>query len=115
VSVTHRYRYLPLLIAIAVIFSAFGAAGTGCLTGGMNAHVPALVAECSARSRIVAFSTACVYPFVPTAGEGAPESTPPRYTSGSFTAARTREASSRKYVERYSNGLIKRCPASARP
>jgi nucleoside-diphosphate-sugar epimerase len=42
----------------------------------MNAHVPALVAERYARSRIVAFSTACVYPFVRVDGPGADESMP---------------------------------------
>jgi nucleoside-diphosphate-sugar epimerase len=46
----------------------------------MNVHVPALVAEAFAGSRIVAFSTACVYPFVPVTGGGATEAlatTPP--------------------------------------
>ncbi len=39
----------------------FGAASDQPLTWAMNAHVPALVAERFASSRIVAFSTACVY------------------------------------------------------
>jgi nucleoside-diphosphate-sugar epimerase len=42
----------------------------------MNALVPALVAERFARSRIVAFSTACVYPFVDVTGAGADEAAP---------------------------------------
>ena len=43
----------------------FGAEGDLSLTWAMNAHVPALVAQAFAGSRIVAFSTGCVYPFVP--------------------------------------------------
>ena len=52
----------------------FGADGNNPLTWAMNTHVPALVAEPFRRSRIVAFSTACVYPFVPVIGQGAGES-----------------------------------------
>lgn len=54
----------------------FGSQGSEWLTWAMNAHVPALVAERYARSRIVAFSTACVYAFADTAGPGAAESAP---------------------------------------
>jgi nucleoside-diphosphate-sugar epimerase len=43
----------------------------------MNAHVPALVAQAFRGSRIVAFSTGCVYPFVPVDGNGADETMPP--------------------------------------
>jgi nucleoside-diphosphate-sugar epimerase len=70
-----------------VVFMAgrkFGSTGSEWLTWAMNAHVPALVAERFRRSRIVAFSTACVYPFVSTAGEGAPESLPPTAPSGEY-------------------------------
>jgi nucleoside-diphosphate-sugar epimerase len=70
-----------------VVFMAgrkFGSTGSEWLTWAMNAHVPALVAERFARSRIVAFSTACVYPFVDTAGPGAPESLPPTAPSGEY-------------------------------
>jgi nucleoside-diphosphate-sugar epimerase len=62
----------------------FGSSGSEWLTWVMNAHVPALVAERFAGSRIVAFSTACVYPFVPTDGPGAPESLPPIAPSGEY-------------------------------
>ncbi len=54
----------------------FGSTGAEHLTWAMNVHVPALVAEAFAGARIVAFSTACVYPFVPVAGGGATEATP---------------------------------------
>lgn len=62
-----------------VVFMAgrkFGSSGSEWLTWAMNAHVPALVAQRYARSRIVAFSTACVYAFVDVHGAGAPESAP---------------------------------------
>jgi nucleoside-diphosphate-sugar epimerase len=62
-----------------VVFMAamkFGATGNPALTWAMNAHVPAIVAETFAASRIVAFSTGCVYPFVPVDGGGATEETP---------------------------------------
>jgi len=43
----------------------------------MNSYVPALVAQAFPASRIVAFSTGCVYPFVPVNGKGSDESMPP--------------------------------------
>jgi nucleoside-diphosphate-sugar epimerase len=63
-----------------IVFMAgrkFGAAGDLSLTWAMNALVPALVAQAFPQSRIVAFSTGCVYPFVPVIGKGADETTPP--------------------------------------
>jgi nucleoside-diphosphate-sugar epimerase len=62
-----------------VIFMAgmkFGASGNEPLTWAMNVHVPAIVAEAYKASRIVAFSTGCVYPFVPVESGGATEDTP---------------------------------------
>src|SRR5215218_1489276 len=55
-----------------IIFMAgrkFGAEGDLSLTWAMNAHVPALVAQAFPSSRIVAFSTGCIYPFVPVDGK----------------------------------------------
>ncbi|HXO69777.1 MAG TPA: NAD(P)-dependent oxidoreductase [Bradyrhizobium sp.] len=63
-----------------IVFMAgrkFGAEGDLSLTWAMNAHVPALVAQAFSRSRIVAFSTGCVYPFVPVDGKGADEAVAP--------------------------------------
>src|SRR5260370_29937675 len=63
-----------------IVFMAgrnFGAEGDLSLTWAMNAHAPALVAQAFSRSRIVAFSTGCVYPFVPVDGKGADESLAP--------------------------------------
>jgi nucleoside-diphosphate-sugar epimerase len=62
-----------------IVFMAgrkFGSTGSEWLTWAMNAHVPALVAERFASSRIVAFSTACVYPFVAVDSAGADERAP---------------------------------------
>ncbi len=59
-----------------VVFMAghkFGAAGDPSFTWAMNVAVPFMVAETFRESRIVAFSTACVYPFVDVGGAGAPE------------------------------------------
>ena len=55
----------------------FGAEGDLSLTWAMNSHVPALVAQAFPDSRIVAFSTGCVYPFVPVDGNGADEDMAP--------------------------------------
>ena len=63
-----------------IIFMAgrkFGAEGNLALTWAMNAHVPALVAQAFPASKIVAFSTGCVYPFVPVDGKGSDETMPP--------------------------------------
>jgi nucleoside-diphosphate-sugar epimerase len=63
-----------------VIFMAgrkFGAEGNLALTWAMNSHVPALVAQAFPNSRIVAFSTGCVYPFVSVNGKGSDEGMPP--------------------------------------
>ena len=62
-----------------VIFLAgrkFGTTGRLDLTWAMNVHVPAIVAEAFRESRIVAFSTGNVYPFVDVTSGGASETTP---------------------------------------
>ena len=75
-----------------IVFMAgrkFGSQGSQWLTWAMNAHVPALVAERFKASRIVAFSTACVYPFVSVASGGAKEEeapTPPGEYANSCVA-----------------------------
>src|SRR5215831_19169894 len=63
-----------------IIFMAgrkFGAEGDLPLTWAMNTHVPAIVAQAFRHSRIVAFSTGCVYPFVAVNGKGSDESMAP--------------------------------------
>ncbi len=69
-----RVEKLPRLAN--VVFMAgrkFGSSGNIPLTWAMNVHVPAMVARIFRASRIVAFSTGCVYPFVPVNGGGATE------------------------------------------
>jgi len=63
-----------------VIFMAgmkFGAADNPSMTWAMNVLVPAIVAQEFHRSRIVAFSTGCVYPFVSVDGPGCDEGVAP--------------------------------------
>jgi nucleoside-diphosphate-sugar epimerase len=62
-----------------VVFMAgrkFGTAGQAELTWAMNVLVPALVAETFRESRVVAFSTGCVYPYVAVGSQGATEAMP---------------------------------------
>jgi nucleoside-diphosphate-sugar epimerase len=54
----------------------FGTDNAPGLTWIQNTVVPAIVAQRFRESRIVVFSTGCVYPFVPTAGTGAKELEP---------------------------------------
>ena len=70
-----------------VVFMAgmkFGATGNLPLTWAMNVHVPAIVAQTFAQSRIVAFSTGCVYPFMPVTSGGASEATPAVPPAGDY-------------------------------
>jgi nucleoside-diphosphate-sugar epimerase len=70
-----------------VVFMAgrkFGSSGHADLTWAMNAHVPALVAEAFAGSRIVAYSTGCVYPYVDVGHGGATEETPATPPPGAY-------------------------------
>jgi nucleoside-diphosphate-sugar epimerase len=73
--------------AANVVFMAgrkFGATGDVPLTWAMNVQVPAMVAEVFKASRIVVFSTGCVYPFVPVASGGANEDVAPVPPSGDY-------------------------------
>jgi nucleoside-diphosphate-sugar epimerase len=70
-----------------VVFMAgrkFGASDQQDLTWAMNVLVPAMVAESFARSRIVIFSTGCVYPYVDVRHGGATEQTPPTPPAGEY-------------------------------
>ena len=76
--------------AANIVFMAgrkFGAAGNVPLTWAMNVHVPAMVAEVFRASRIVAFSTGCVYPFVPVESGGATEDMPPIPPPGDYATS----------------------------
>jgi nucleoside-diphosphate-sugar epimerase len=70
-----------------IVFMAgrkFGSSGNEPLTWAMNVMVPGWVAETFTDSRIVAFSTGCVYPFVDVAGGGATEEVPPVPPPGDY-------------------------------
>jgi nucleoside-diphosphate-sugar epimerase len=88
-----------------IVFMAgrkFGAEGDLSLTWAMNTHVPALIAQAFWESRIVVFSTGCVYPFVPVTGKGADESVPPNppgeYAQSCVGRERMFEYFSRKFA-----------------
>jgi nucleoside-diphosphate-sugar epimerase len=73
--------------AANVVFMAgrkFGSSGAEHLTWAMNALVPAMVAATFCESRIVAFSTGCVYPFVPIDSGGAREHVVPNPPPGEY-------------------------------
>jgi nucleoside-diphosphate-sugar epimerase len=70
-----------------VVFMAghkFGAAGDPSLTWAMNVAVPFMVAETFRDSRIIVFSTACVYPYAPVTGRGADETIPTTPPPGDY-------------------------------
>ena len=70
-----------------VVFMAghkFGAADNAALTWAMNVGVPFQVAVAMRDSRIVVFSTACVYPYVATDSGGAAEDTPTTPPPGDY-------------------------------
>lgn len=61
---------------ILMVGRKFGAEGDQPLTWAMNSHVPTLIAERFPKSRIVAFSTACVYAMSEVANGGSVEGDP---------------------------------------
>ncbi len=65
----------------------FGAAGNAALTWAMNVGVPFMVADAFRASRIVVFSTACVYPYADVAGRGAAEAVPTLPPPGDYAAS----------------------------
>ena len=73
-----------------VVFMAghkFGAAGHAAFTWAMNVGVPTMVADAFRDSRIVAFSTACVYPYAEVTGRGAGENTPTLPPPGDYATS----------------------------
>jgi nucleoside-diphosphate-sugar epimerase len=88
-----------------IVFMAgrkFGAESDLSLTWAMNALVPAMVARAFRESRIVAFSTGCVYPFVPVDGKGSDEDMAPNppgeYAQSCVGRERMFEYFSRKFT-----------------
>ena len=73
-----------------IVFMAgykFGATDNSAYTWATNVGVPYLVADVFRESRIVAFSTACVYPFVDVHGAGAKEDMVTRPPPGDYAAS----------------------------
>src|SRR5206468_2212825 len=86
-----------------VVFMAghkFGSSGQEDLTWAMNAHMPALVAEAFAGSRIVAYSTGCVYPYVNVHHGGATEATPAIPPPGAYANSCVARAAMFQYFSR---------------
>ncbi len=79
----------------------FGTDGEQPLTWGMNAVVPAYIAEHYRDASIVAFSTLCVYPFAPVDGAGCAESVAPtplgEYANSCVARERVFQHFSRRY------------------
>jgi nucleoside-diphosphate-sugar epimerase len=89
-----------------VIFMAgrkFGSTGFEDLTWAMNAYVPALVAEHFVGSRIVAFSTGNVYPWVNVAEGGAGEDMPAVPPSGTYANSCAARENIFQYFSRTTN------------
>lgn len=75
-DLAHRDELTTLPDCPNILFLAgqkFGSSGAPDLTWAMNTIVPGYVAERFCHSRIVAFSTGCVYPFVPVSSGGSTE------------------------------------------
>ena len=73
-----------------VVFMAghkLGAAGDPSFTWAINVAVPFMVAETLRGSRIVVFSTACVYPYAEVTGKGASESWPTTPPAGDYATS----------------------------
>ena len=73
-----------------VVFMAghkFGASADAAFTWAMNAGLPFMAAEAFRESRVVVFSTACVYPFVDVRSGGAAEDTPTTPPPGDYAAS----------------------------
>ena len=66
---------------------AGGTAGSAAFTWAMNVGVPYMVADAFRDSRIVVFSTACVYPYADVAGAGAREDTPTLPPAGDYATS----------------------------
>lgn len=99
-----REGVMALPDAANVIFMAgtkFGSTGAEATTWAMNAYMPGIVAERFSQSRIVAFSTGCVYPLVPVLSGGSTEEMAPEpigeYSQSTLGRERVFEYFSRKY------------------
>jgi len=83
----------------------FGTAAAPELTWAMNAVVPAYVAQRYRNSRIVAFSTGCVYPFVPVHSGGSREEDAPDPTGDYAYSCVARERVFAYFAKQFGNPL----------
>lgn len=84
----------------------FGTDGAPGLTWIQNTVVPALVAQRFRASRIVVFSTGCVYPFVPVTGPGASESEPVAFLGEYASTCVGRERVFTHYSETFGTPIL---------
>lgn len=92
-----------------VIFMAgrkFGSSGDASLTWAMNVHAPAMVCERYKESRIVAFSSGNIYPFVPVVSGGATEETPLQPVGEYAQSVLGRERMFEYYSNRYGTPVV---------
>lgn len=92
-----------------VVFLAgrkFGSTGDAALTWAMNTHVPALICERFKESRIVAFSSGNVYPFLPVSSGGATERTPPEPVGEYAQSVLGRERTFEYFCNRYGTPMV---------
>jgi len=104
-----RKQVLELPDAANVVYMAgrkFGSTGNEPLTWAVNAIAPAFVAERYRDSRIVAFSTGNVYPFVPVDSGGATESTTPAPIGDYAQSALARERVFEYYSAQYRTPMV---------
>ena len=84
----------------------FGSSGDASLTWAMNGYVPALVCEKFKESRIVAFSSGNIYPFVPVVSGGATESTPLQPVGEYAQSVLARERTFEYFSNRYGTKVV---------
>ncbi len=85
-----REQIAALPHAPNIVFLAgmkFGSSGALAMTWAMNTYAPALVADAFRDARIVALSTACVYPFVNITSRGADETEPASPPGGDYATS----------------------------
>ena len=87
---------------VYMIGRKFGTSADPELTWAMNVHIPGIVAQAFRDSRIVVFSTLCVYPWAAAPGAGCDESVPPKPPSGEYANSCVgRERMFRYFSKRY--------------
>lgn len=84
----------------------FGTSSSPALLEQMNVTMPRLVAKRFSKAVIVAFSTGCVYPFVPTDSSGATEQTKPEPVGDYAVSCYKRESAFAEASEKYGTKVV---------